>query len=780
VRRVRAGADEQPRPARFVGALVAGAVLLAGAAVRAQQPDAASLAPAPPARFDLPFPIDDPAPPAPPAVIARDESGRATIRAVRLDAPLRIDGRLDEAVYREIPPLTDFVQIEPREGSPATEQTEAWLTFDRDHVYVSFRCWDSRMDRAVANEMRRDSSNIWSGNDLVGFVFDTFYDRRNGVLFTVTPVGGRQDGQVTNERQWNGDWNPVWDVDVEQFDRGWTVEAAIPFKSLRYRPARSQVWGFNVLRVVRSKNEMSFLRPLPAARGQIGLQQVSLAATVVGIEAPPGSKNLEVKPYATASLTTDERVRPALVNDPDGTAGLDVKYGVTENLTADFTYNTDFAQVEADEQQVNLTRFRLLFPEKREFFLEGLGTYSFGGAAPSGSNTGDTPILFYSRRIGLNENLVVPLVAGGRLGGRAGAFSIGLLDVQAGEDATAGAPGTNFSVVRLKRDVLRRSSVGMMATRRSAGELGGPGNTAYGVDGAFAFYDNLTINTYWARAQTDGLAAGDSYRAQLSYDGDRYGVQAERLVVDATFDPGVGFVRRPDMRKSFALFRFSPRPRSIASVRKFSWGAAVNYIENGTGRLESRNLDGEFGIEFQSSDRFAVAVNDSYEFLPRPFEIAPGVVLPVGGYDFGGVRVGFNAGPQRQVSANLAAEYGTFYRGRRAAFSATRGRVNLSPRFSLEPTCSINLVDLPEGAFTTTLAGSRVTYTMTPRMFVSTLLQYNSTTDAVAANVRLRWEYRPGSELFIVYNDERSALEPGAPRLANRSLVVKINRLFRL
>ena len=757
-------------------------VLCAGMA-QAGQSATALASPTPPAdaigSLDLPFAFDGPPPPVAPAVISRDESGRATIRAVRLTTPLRLDGRLDEPFYASVPPISDFIQQEPREGAPATEKTEIWLAFDGDHVYVSVRCWESQPERVVANEMRRDGTNMWSGNDIVSLMFDTFYDRRNSFNFTVNAIGGRQDGHVTNERQWNGDWNTVWDVKAGRFENGWTVEIAIPFKSLRYRPGRAQIWGFNAFRTNRWKNEISYITRIPAPRGQQGLFQGSLAATVVGLEAPSGSKNLELKPYAISDLTTDRTAAPTVSNDVGGDLGFDLKYGLTQNLTADFTYNTDFAQVEADEQQVNLTRFNVFFPEKREFFLENQGTFAFGGAAAGGfGGGGDTPILFYSRRIGLDQGREVPIEAGGRMTGRIGRYTLGFLDIQA--DDAAGARATNFSVIRVKRDLLRRSSVGLLFTGRSVAQSGAGTNEAYGVDGTFGFYDNLTINTYWARTSTEGLSGKDtSYRAQLDYAGDRYGIQMERLVIGDNFNPEIGFVRRDDVRRSFGQFRFSPRPRSIGLVRKFSWAGSMAYLENGAGRLETRDVTGEFAIEFQSSDRLGVSYSDTYEFLPRPFRITPGVTLPVAGYNFGNLGVAMNFGRHRTFFGNLSAEHGTFYNGHKTALGVSRGRVNVTSQLSIEPTYSINWVDLAQGSFTTHLPGSRLTYAMTPLMFASALVQYNSTTHAMAANVRLRWEYQPGSELFVVYNEERDTLGRRFPDLANRAFIVKINRLFR-
>jgi hypothetical protein len=735
---------------------------------------------------------DAPPEPAAPEVVVRDAEGRATVRAVRISEPLRIDGALDEALYRDVRSISDFIQVEPNAGQAATERTETWVAFDNDYVYVAFKVWDTRMDTLIATEMRRDSTNSWQGNDLVSFIFDTFYDRRTSFTFTMNPLGGRSDGTMINDRQYSSDWNPVWETQTGRFDGGWTVEAAVPFKSLRYRPGTAQVWGFNAMRVKRSKNEVSTLTRVPPARGQSGFQNAQFAASLVGLEAPPSGANLDIKPYAISSVTTDHVVDPR-INDPEAEAGIDVKYAVTQGLVADLTVNTDFAQVEADEQQINLTRFNLFFPEKRDFFLENQGTFAFGGVAINslGGNFGGgfigssstAPIMFYSRRIGLYGDQQVPLNVGGRLTGRAGAYSIGVLNIQTGDKTEElGAPATNFSVFRVKRDVLRRSSIGLLFTNRSESVIGTGANRAYGVDGTFAFFENLQINTYWAATDTDGLSGQDtdSYRGQFDYSGDRYTVQLERLKIGDNFNPEVGFLRRDDMMRDYARFKFSPRPGRPSMIRKYVYDASIEYIENGAGRLESRERAAEFALEFQSADRLTVNYTNSFEYLPRPLRIGE-VVLPAGGtYQFDTVRLGYSIGQQRKIAANLTAEYGTFYSGRKTTLSAARGRVPITNQLSVEPTYSFNDVTLDEGDFTTHLIGSRVTYSMTPLMFVSALIQYNSGINAVSTNARFRWEYRPGSELFVVYNEERNTQTRSFPALNNRAFIVKINRLFRM
>ena len=722
---------------------------------------------------ELPFAIEGPPAPLPPDVVARDADGRTTIRAVRLDAPLRIDGALDDALYAAVAPISGFVQVEPDTGAPATEATEMWVAFDRDFFYLTFRSWESQPERRVATEMRRDVSNFINGNDIINVFLDAFYDRRNGVSFTVNPIGARNDGQQIGN-QYNGDWNPIWTHAVGQFENGWTVEMAIPFRSLRYRPGRAQIWGLNVMRTVRWKNELSVLSPVPPGRGNSSAQYAPLTATVVGIEAPPVARNLDIKPFAVATLTADRAIA-AGSNDLGSDVGIDVKYGITQNLVADLTYNTDFAQVEADEQQVNLTRFSLFFPEKREFFLENRDVFSFGGVGTGG----DAPVLFYSRRIGLDAGRVVPIDGGGRLTGRVGRYSVGALNIQTGDIDEPALQATNFAVMRVKRDVLRQSSVGALVTRRSVGQGGLGPNLAYGVDGTFNFFNDLAVNTYWARTRTEGSRSDDtSYRAQLNLAGDRYGVQAERLRVGSQFNPDIGFVRRADIRRTLGEFRFSPRPSRFRSIRRFWWLGSVDYFENGAGRVDSREHTGEFAVEFQNADRFSVTYTDVYEYIPRAFRIS-GVTVAEGGYDWQNVRVGINLSPQRPIAGNLAFERGTFYDGHRTALSVSRGRMAITPQFAVEPTYSLNRVQLSAGAFTAHLGGSRVIYTLSPRMFTSALVQYNSSTNALSANVRLRWEYQPGSELFVVYNDERDTRARGFPELATRSVVVKINRLFR-
>jgi hypothetical protein len=728
--------------------------------------------------------IDGSPAPVAPETITRDAAGRATVRAIRLSQPLEVDGRLDDAVYTAEPPFGGLIQVAPEAGAPATERSDVWVMYDDTHLYVTCRCWDQAPpDQWVVNERRRDTAGL-RNNDHFGVGFDTFYDRRSGFMFYTNPLGARADYSVIDEGQSNTDWNPVWDVKTGQFEGGWIVEMAIPFKSLRYRSGPDRIWGLQLRRSIRRKNEWLYLTPVPAyLAGPQALNRVSSYGTVVGLDLPDASRNLDVKPYGIGGLTTDRLRTPPVSNDADGRAGVDVKYGVTANLTADLTVNTDFAQVEIDEQQVNLTRFSLFFPEKRDFFLDGRGMFDFarGGQATGGiTNTADdTPYLFYSRRIGLNVGRVIPLDVGGRLTGKAGAYGIGAMVIRTGDEEVSATPPTTFTVLRVKRDVFRRSAIGVMFTDRSENLAGTGGNRGYGADAALSFFQNVRATAYIARTTTPGLDADDtSYQGQFDYLGDRYGAELEYLKVGPAFNPEVGFLRRTDFRKSSALLRFSPRPASWPSVRKLTWDARVDYFENTAGLVESREQRGRFIVELESSDELTLEAAQQFERLEEAFEVARGVFVAPGTYDFGSVTASYEMGQQRPVSGTVAVSHGSFYDGTITSAGFTSGRVVVSNQLSLEPSLTVNWLDLPGGPVTQVLARARADYAFTTRMFASALVQYNSTDRVFNSNLRFRWEYRPGSELFVVWTDERDTTGRG-PALRNRAFVVKMTRLFR-
>lgn len=722
--------------------------------------------------------------------MARDAANRSTIRAIKLSEPMKLDGQLDEGFYQKYPGFEGLLQASPVYLQASTEKTEIWVSFDGDNIYVSARVWDSAPpEKWIANELRRDTNQMRQ-NDHFGVGFDTFYDRRSGYMFYANPIGGFADYSVVDEGAPNTDWNPVWSAKTGRFDGGWTIEMAFPFKSLRYTSGADQIWGIQFRRSIRHKNEWNYWTPVPRnMAGPQALNRVSMFGTVVGLDLPPAGRNLEIKPYALGRNSTDKLQTPQVLGDNDGEIGGDLKYGITANLTADLTVNTDFAQVEIDEQQVNLTRFNLFLPEKRDFFLEGRGLFDFGrggsaGGGNSGGGTSDQPYLFYSRRIGLNRSRVVPIDVGGRLTGKVGALGVGVMNIQAGDDQASGSPATNFTVLRVKRDILRRSTLGAMFTNRNESSVTPDGtNQAFGVDAAFGFYQNVSLTGYYAQTQTTGLSGdNESYQGKFDYAPDRYGASASILKVGAAFNPEVGFLRRTNFTRSFASARFSPRPRNLRSVRKFSFDGSIEYFENGAGDVESRQQTGQFSAELDNSDQLSAEANVNYDLLVTPFSPSPGVVIPVGGYHYSDARISYNMGQQRRFSGNASFQFGEYYSGTIRTVSFSNGRVSILKQLSVEPRVSISHVELPTAKFTTRLYSARTDYGFSPRMFASALLQYSSADRTFSSNVRFRWEYKPGSEFFVVWTDEENTnpLDPHEKMaLRNRAFVVKMTRLFR-
>ena len=710
-----------------------------------------------------------------------------TVRAVR--GTIRLDGRLDEAIYTATEAIGSFVQQEPDEAAPATEKTEAWVFFDDDMIYVAARCWESRPERRVANEMRRDTNQLRQ-NDTFAVLFDTFHDRRNGYLFTANAIGGMGDSQITDEGPPNVDWNTVWRFETGEFDEGWTVEMAIPFKSLRYQSGREQTWGINLRRVVRWKNEWSYLAQVPRALTTFrGILKVSSAATLVGLQVPSGTRMIELKPYALSGVATDTTVTPRLSNDVTKRIGGDLKYGVTQNLTVDVTVNTDFAQVEVDEQQVNLTRFNLFFPEKRDFFLENLGTFAFAGRASAGlgAGSGVTPYLFFSRRIGLDGGRVPPLRAGGRLSGKVGRFTMGLLSVRTGdlaplEGQSQGIEPATFTVARAKRDILRRSSIGAMVTHRSAtpGRVGS--NLGYGLDATFSFYQNVRFDTYVAGTQTEGRSGDDlSYRGLFDYNGDRYGFTAERLVVEPNFLPEIGFLRTN--RHAAQLRADAVQPAADADTARAEVHDAGEHqlsdeqsepaghardrrpVSNRAGqhRRGRHHVHGHVrssGASIRRRDRCP----HSCRWIRLPHAAAL-VHRRSAAQDLGRDRLRDRDVLRRHAAVDLG-ELGAD--GNHAARLA---RTDACP--STSSICLRRPSPRPSSA--------RARRTRSRRACSSAAS--SSTTrrrPSTGSNLRLRWEYAPGSELFVVYTDDYDTeSRPQSTALRNRAFVIKVNRLFR-
>jgi hypothetical protein len=482
---------------------------------------------------------------------------------------------------------------------------------------------------------------------------------------------------------------------------------------------------------------------------------------------------MEFKPFATSGFSQDFALEADAPADPFVDAGLDFKYGLTQSLNLDVTLNTDFAQVEADTQQVNLTRFNLFFPEKREFFLEGRDIYTFG-VPQTVATQRNTTLLFFSRRIGIEERREVGIIAGARMTGRAGPYSIGLLNIET--EASSFSPRTNFTVARVKRDILERSNIGAIFTNKSPSGLNG--NQAFGVDANFAFHRSSSASAFLAKTRTEGLSGGDyAGRAQVELSVDLWGVELDHLAVGRNFNPEVGFVQRRDMRSSFGGFRFSPRPNKEL-VRQVFLRADTEYVTDTAGSLETRINRLSFEVESSRADKLSFTFANNFESLDEPFRIQPDIAIPVGDYRFNDYTFNLVFSPSRKVSGSLAYQVGGFFSGDKQTLRLS-SIAKPSSHFSYELNYEYNDVDLLEGDFVTHLVGTRLNYSFSNRLFTSAFIQWNSDAELAAVNLRLNYIYKLGSDLFIVYNENRRTadLRPG---ILDRSLIVKFTYLLRL
>jgi hypothetical protein len=387
--------------------------------------------------------------------------------------------------------------------------------------------------------------------------------------------------------------------------------------------------------------------------------------------------------------------------------------------------------------------------------------------------------MFFSRRIGLQAGRPIPIQAGARLTGQAGAYSIGALSIRTDADSALEVPRTTYNVVRVKRNILRRSSIGALVTHRSESLAADGSNALYGVDALLGFYQSLSISGYLAKTQTPGLHGSDlSYRGELNYAGDRYGLQLERMAVGDNFNPEVGFLRREDFRRTFAQARFSPRPKRDRVIRRFNYEASLDYITDNHNTLESRTAQGTFRLEFQGSDTMTAEVEQNYELVERAFTIADNVRIPAGTFDMQTFRASYTMSQQHRVSGTASFEQGSFWGGDKTTASF-RGRVKLGIRFAVEPNVAFDWIDVPAATFLSKIVSTRATYNFSPRMFLAALVQYSSTSTSLSTNIRFRWEYQPGSEIFVVYTEGRDTLPLGNPRLENRGFALKATRLFR-
>jgi len=692
-------------------------------------------------------------------------NGKArVIRALRISGTIHVDGILDEADWNKADVADDFRQYQPDEGAPATERTEVRVLYDQRGLYIGVQCYDSRPDLIVAQKLQRDSGV--QDDDAFRMTLDTFHDNRTGFYFATNPNGVQEDGQVRDgDRRPNRDWNGVWQVRARINDKGWTAEFWIPFWTLRFRDAAEQTWGINFQRIIKRKNEE--VNWASWSRDNGGFLRLSRAGELVGLAGVKQGTNLQLKPYGISRSTRDFTSQPTLARET-ADAGMDLKYSLTPGLTLDLTYNTDFAQVEADVQQVNLTRFSLFFPEKRDFFLEKASLFEFGKRGFRGPEM----LLFFSRRIGLEGGREVPILGGGQLTGKVGALNVGALDIVTRE--TDDIPQAHFSVLRVKRDIFQRSSIGAIFTNRVDRGVGE--NRAVGVDADVWLTNRFRTSWFYAQNLTPGT--GQRQHAallRLDYTSDLFGWFAEQLVIGDGFNPRIGFVPRDNMRRTNVAFRISRQPNGRV-FRRINMFNSVTYITDIHGRLQDRDLAVTFFNDFDSGDRMRLRFQRSFRRLDQVFELRENLPIPVGDYEFNELDASFDSSPKRRWIARAGVRFGGFYSGRRRRLQMRLGYI-VSPHFSFDANYERNRVELPAGDLTTNLTTLRVNVLFNTRLFVNALIQYNSETDRLSSNIRLNFRYSPGSDIFLVVNESRDTASGQYPA-RDRAVALKLTKLF--
>ncbi len=700
----------------------------------------------------------------------------------RVEQGPRIDGTLDEEVWLSAALIDDFVQQEPSEGDPATERTIVRLLYDAGAVYIGVEAFDSQPDDIVATEMRRDSPRLLD-EDNFQIIIDTFRDRRSGYMFVTSPLGAKLEQQVAEEGEGgfrgsntsniNVNWDGVWDVVARRTSDGWVAEIAIPMVTLRFPKAEEQVWGINFMRNIRRKNEQVFWAPISK---EYTLTRVSLAGTMTGITAVDRGMDLRVTPYVLTGGGQD-RVGTGLDASGFGDVGLDVKYGVASGLNLDVTLNTDFAQVEVDEQQVNLTRFPLFFPEKRDFFLENAGMFNVG--ASSGFNR--LADLFFTRRVGLSSGgQPVPIIGGVRLSGKVDRHNIAVMNITTQE--AFGDFGENFFVGRYSRDILARSKIGGLVINKEGVGGGSHYNRTFAADTALALHRNFVVNGFIAKTESPDISSGDmAGYVRGTWLSPSWSVYGEYLDLQENFNAEVGFVPRVGIRTSRFHGEWDPRPGRW-KIRFLDPMWNITYTTDQNNRLLTRRIHHMIGTYFEDGSRVVVWYNDNFEQLDVPFQIRSDVTIPPGTYRFGEWNFMYNTDPSRRLYAQTRYAPQTFFGGTRTDIRATVG-VRATSRIAAEVLFNRSDVELPGGGFVADLASLRFDLTLSPEMTLRTLSQYNSTTKEISTSVRFNWIYRPGSDIYVAY-DELRLTSPGVtgfyetPWLRNRQLAVKFTYLL--
>ena len=700
---------------------------------------------------------------------------------------------LGDPAWAGVMPATGFVQTAPDEGLPASERTEVRVVFTDDTIYFGIVAYDRDPSAIIVTDSRRDSS--LTSSDSVQLILDTFRDQQNGFVFGTSPSGQEYDGQLINEGAggsgmgrggtsfgagggFNLNWDGVWQVRTSISDIGWSAEFAIPFRTLRFSPGREQTWGLNIQRSIRRRNELAYWSPLPR---QFDLFRVSMAGALTGVEAPAGLwRTLQVTPYAVGGASKQTDVLGAEI-ETFREFGGDLKYGVTSGLTLDATVNTDFAQVEVDQQQINLDRFNLFFPEKRPFFLENAGAFTVSNSGGAAFNDPSQTELFFSRRIGIGEGgQAIPILGGVRLSGKVtDSTTIGLLNMQT-DDVGTTTPSNNFGVARIRQDLPNRSSVGaLFVNRQATGRLAEDNdiNRTYAVDGRLGFGQNGIVSGFAAKTETPGLRGEDyAWDTAVDYNAQAWRLRAGYMEMGDNFNPEVGFVRRKGFRKVDGGIFYTYRPDNFLKLQEIQPHITFNRFWNyDEGFIESSLVHMDNSWEFNDSSTAITGWNVRKEGVVEPFTVSGVLVLP-GTYQWNEVMLNYSTDNSAPFTAGFRFQGSGFFGGDLRSYGPSVG-FRRGETLNVRLNWSRNDIDLPLGSVITNLVSTQVAYNFSPRLFAQSLLQYNDSADLWSVNFRFGWLQDANTGLFLVYN-ETDGLGEIPHTSAGRSFILKYSYLF--
>ncbi|MEX2471636.1 MAG: DUF5916 domain-containing protein [Gemmatimonadota bacterium] len=706
-------------------------------------------------------------------IVDLDRAPRPAAVAARAPGAIDIDGVLDDAAWAAAPVIDRFIQQKPDPGLPATERTEVRILYDDEHLYIGAEMYDSDPSSLVIPTLQRDPNT--RDGDAFGFTLDTFLDGQNSFAYFVNPGGAVRDSQTSDDgRISNAAWESAHDLRTRIHDRGWTLEIAIPWSTLRFDGSRdAQVWGLNLLRRIRSKNEDATWAPMDR-RWQ--LYVMSRAGTLTGLDGIRPGRNLSIKPFVVGSQPSGSLQTDA---DPEFDAGGDLKLGLTPGLTLDLTVNTDFSQVEVDQQQVNLTRFSLFFPEKREFFLENAGIFQFGDQGQYSQRNGATDrdfTLFHSRRIGLTPNgAPLPILGGGRISGTAGPVTVGVLNMQTrAEDAFA---AENFSVARVRGEPLPGLTTGGIFVNRTATSGSPEEGRSWGVDlnvealGNYFLVQSYLAGTSGTAADGSPLESGMAGRLSAAWRDPFWEVEALYRQFDDDFDPGVGFVRRSGVRHGYGTVGVQPRVE-WGPVQQLNPYVEAHYFANLDGVLETRELGAGLDTDFTDGATASVSVTDRFERVPTAFSVR-GATVAAGSYGFSEARASYTASRARPLSGRVSVGGGGYFGGDiRSVGGSVLGR--LGYRALLDLSVEHNRIDLPgQAPVTADIYSAKLDVFFSPRFLTSAFVQYNEATDEVITNARLNWIHAPLSDLYLVLTERRRGGD-----VLERLLSLKVTKLI--